>query len=474
MKTKIFLKLSAVLMIIALCIASCAKSPVDDSGGDDTGNGGNGGDARRIQQAEHQQGDGGERRERGHQRAGRAEEEGQRGDDALLGHEAGERPVQNAGDPVGGADHRVRHQIDRREQQTAAAQLVLHHRQPVRHVGPGHAEGGDVAQAGGHKGHQRAGDQKAEHHAQMQAAPVCQKQCAGQDHQQRGHAHGARVVAQEQGGIVQCGQAAGLQGMQGGIHQLHAGNAAQRQALEQLGLRIAEDLLGPAHCHHRIPHGSGVEYITAVAAKGLLTQQHRRHRAHDYHIVAHRGGQNERQHKGKGLAAPLAFFVGLVPQPGHQTVAQVGGDHRRAAQKHRPQPVKGKGHGQQRQAHIKQICMNALILPDPGQLLFLQVLCSLRCKIWAVHRLFSPRTAAAMSALPNTALPATRRLAPAATHSGPVTASTPPSTSSQGERPRASHSARSSLSLSSALGMNFWPPKPGSTLITSTSSSRSR
>lgn len=44
MKTKIFLKLSAVLMIIALCIASCAKSPVDDSGGDDTGNGGNGGD----------------------------------------------------------------------------------------------------------------------------------------------------------------------------------------------------------------------------------------------------------------------------------------------------------------------------------------------------------------------------------------------------------------------------------------------
>lgn len=44
MKTKIFLKLSAVLMIIALCIASCAKSPVEDSGGDDTGNGGNGGD----------------------------------------------------------------------------------------------------------------------------------------------------------------------------------------------------------------------------------------------------------------------------------------------------------------------------------------------------------------------------------------------------------------------------------------------
>ena len=48
MKTRIFLKLSAVMMIIALCTASCGKSPVtDDAVTDDTensGDGGNGGD----------------------------------------------------------------------------------------------------------------------------------------------------------------------------------------------------------------------------------------------------------------------------------------------------------------------------------------------------------------------------------------------------------------------------------------------
>ena len=55
-----------------------------------------------------------------------------------------------------------------------------------------------------------------------------------------------------------------------------------------------------------------------------------------------------------------------------------------------------------------------------------------------------------------------------------VAASTPPSTSSRNFRPRRSFSALSQRSLSRAEGMNFWPPKPGSTLMTSTRSSWSR
>ena len=47
------------------------------------------------------------------------------------------------------------------------------------------------------------------------------------------------------------------------------------------------------------------------------------------------------------------------------------------------------------------------------------------------HRAARRRTAAVMSSLPNTALPATRTSAPASTHSGAVVSSTPPSTSSR-------------------------------------------
>ena len=64
----------------------------------------------------------------------------------------------------------------------------------------------------------------------------------------------------------------------------------------------------------------------------------------------------------------------------------------------------------------------------------------------------------------NTAEPATSALAPARATSGAFSGVMPPSISMSIGRPPAS--ARTLRSFSTALGMNFWPPKPGLTDMT--------
>src|SRR5699024_3080196 len=81
---------------------------------------------------------------------------------------------------------------------------------------------------------------------------------------------------------------------------------------------------------------------------------------------------------------------------------------------------------------------------------------------------------AGMSAALYTALPATSTLAPAAMQVLQVTGSTPPSTSSSQPGFFSSIHRRMAVTLGIISAMNFWPPKPGSTVITSTSSTSCR
>ena len=79
-----------------------------------------------------------------------------------------------------------------------------------------------------------------------------------------------------------------------------------------------------------------------------------------------------------------------------------------------------------------------------------------------------------MSAALYTAEPATSTLAPAATATGAVAGPMPPSTSSSQSRPRLWIQPRMARTLSIMSGMKAWPPKPGSTVITSTMAHWSR
>ena len=82
--------------------------------------------------------------------------------------------------------------------------------------------------------------------------------------------------------------------------------------------------------------------------------------------------------------------------------------------------------------------------------------------------------AAAGSAAPYTAEPATRVSAPAATTAAAVLALIPPSTSRRQAGLYRSMRARTWRMVSSWCSRKAWPPKPGSTVITSTMSSPSR
>eukprot|EP00882_Tetradesmus_deserticola_P026684 GHRQ01029463.1.p1 GENE.GHRQ01029463.1~~GHRQ01029463.1.p1 ORF type:complete len:110 (+),score=30.67 GHRQ01029463.1:220-549(+) len=68
------------------------------------------------------------------------------------------------------------------------------------------------------------------------------------------------------------------------------------------------------------------------------------------------------------------------------------------------------------------------------------------------------------SAAPKIALPATNTLAPAAAAATAVSAVMPPSTSISSS----GNCCRSPLHFCTASAMNFWPPKPGCTVSTST------
>src|SRR5690606_30070039 len=89
-----------------------------------------------------------------------------------------------------------------------------------------------------------------------------------------------------------------------------------------------------------------------------------------------------------------------------------------------------------------------------------------------------PRSAAILAAYSagppvKVAVPATKASAPAAIARGSVSRSIPPSTSRSIWRPEAVILCRSAAILASCDSMNFCPPKPGLTLITSTRSIRS-
>ena len=86
----------------------------------------------------------------------------------------------------------------------------------------------------------------------------------------------------------------------------------------------------------------------------------------------------------------------------------------------------------------------------------------------------SAAMAAARSARPKTAEPATRTLAPAAFTSGAVDSSMPPSTSSSQAGFLSSIQPRMAFSLGIMSSMKPWPPKPGSTVITRIRSQSSR
>ena len=83
------------------------------------------------------------------------------------------------------------------------------------------------------------------------------------------------------------------------------------------------------------------------------------------------------------------------------------------------------------------------------------------------------RMAAARSSFLKTALPATMTLAPAAQIWPAFCSETPPSTSIMGLTPCSLASARTLATLATELGMNFWPPKPGFTVMTRTMSTSS-
>ncbi len=81
-----------------------------------------------------------------------------------------------------------------------------------------------------------------------------------------------------------------------------------------------------------------------------------------------------------------------------------------------------------------------------------------------------PMPAAAPPGARKTAEPATRTRAPASTTSGAVCGSIPPSTSSSQSVRASSIIRRTRRILGSMPARNSWPPKPGLTVITSTSS----
>src|SRR5664280_2571796 len=85
------------------------------------------------------------------------------------------------------------------------------------------------------------------------------------------------------------------------------------------------------------------------------------------------------------------------------------------------------------------------------------------------HPASSPRNraiAADLSAVPKTAVPATRISAPRRCNSPALSDSTPPSTASSTPGALWSRMARKRASLSSTSGIRRWPPNPGSTDIT--------
>src|SRR5687768_4101281 len=93
----------------------------------------------------------------------------------------------------------------------------------------------------------------------------------------------------------------------------------------------------------------------------------------------------------------------------------------------------------------------------------------------AVHacseqRARNSRISAAVSDAVKTALPATNVSAPARQHRVIVSRVTPPSTSSAADDPTALRSCRARAIFSTDPSMNFWPPKPGFTDITSSRS----
>src|SRR4029453_11119114 len=75
---------------------------------------------------------------------------------------------------------------------------------------------------------------------------------------------------------------------------------------------------------------------------------------------------------------------------------------------------------------------------------------------------------------PNTADPATNVSAPASAAMPMVSAVMPPSTWSQTSRPALRTASATRCSFGIVSGMNDWPPKPGSTVITSTWSNSGR
>src|SRR6478735_9069640 len=82
--------------------------------------------------------------------------------------------------------------------------------------------------------------------------------------------------------------------------------------------------------------------------------------------------------------------------------------------------------------------------------------------------------AASGSSAPKTAEPATNVSAPASAARSMVAAEMPPSTCSHTADPRRRASAARAESFGIVSGMNDWPPKPGSTVMTSTWSNSSR
>ena len=83
----------------------------------------------------------------------------------------------------------------------------------------------------------------------------------------------------------------------------------------------------------------------------------------------------------------------------------------------------------------------------------------------------SSATMASGSSAVNTAEPATNTSAPASAHRSIVSRDTPPSTYSQMSPPCLSISVRARWIFGRQTSRNFWPPKPGSTVMISTMSS---
>ena len=102
--------------------------------------------------------------------------------------------------------------------------------------------------------------------------------------------------------------------------------------------RIAEDLLRPGYCRHRVAHGGGVEGVAAIAAEDLFADESTGQNGGGEDVPATRRGHQQGDDEGKALVGIIPGLIDAAAQQRDEPVAQVAHQHRKAAEQQRRRP----------------------------------------------------------------------------------------------------------------------------------------